>query len=76
MLNYFVNEFTKNNKSIISDNFFIINETTQKCQNCKNNNNPNYICYNYNIQNCFIFPFEEVRKFRGIRLILSKEFFN
>ena len=70
MLNYFVKEFTKNNRSIISDNFFIINETTQKCQNCKNNNTPNYICYNYNIQNCFIFPFEEVRKFRGIRLIL------
>ena len=68
MLNYFVNEFKNNNRSIISDNFFIISETTQKCQNCKNNNTPNYICYNYNIQNCFIFPLEEVRKYRDSRL--------
>jgi hypothetical protein len=27
-------------------------------------NVPNYICYNYSIQNCFIFPLEEIRKFR------------
>jgi ubiquitin C-terminal hydrolase len=69
MLNHFFNEFKINNKSIISDNFFIITETTQKCQNCKNHNTPNYICYNYNIQNCFIFPLEEVRKYRDSRLM-------
>ena len=69
MLNHFVNEFKINNKSIISDNFFIVTETTQKCQNCKNHNTPNYICYNYNIQNCFIFPLEEVRKYRDSRLM-------
>ena len=27
-------------------------------------NVPNYICYNYSIQNVFIFPLEEIRKFR------------
>ena len=69
MLQHFINDFKNTNKSIISDNFFIVAETTQKCQNCKNNNTPNYICYNYNIQNCFIFPLEEVRKYRNNRLI-------
>ena len=69
MLQHFVNEFKNTNKSIISDNFFIVTETTQKCQNCKNNNTPNYICYNYNIQNIFIFPLEEVRKYRNTRLM-------
>ena len=69
MLNHFVNEFSNTNKSIISDHFFIITETTQKCQNCKNHNVPNYICYNYNIQNVFIFPLEEIRKFRDNRLM-------
>ena len=69
MLNHFIKDFKVNNKSIISDNFFVVTETTQKCQNCKNNNTPNYICYNYNIQNCFIFPLEEVRKYRDQRLM-------
>ena len=35
MLQHFVNEFKNTNKSIISDNFFIVTETTQKCQNCQ-----------------------------------------
>ena len=69
MLNHFVNEFKNTNKSIISDNFFIVTETTQKCQNCKNHNVPNYICYNYNIQNVFIFPLEEIRKYRDSQLM-------
>jgi len=69
MLQHFVNEFKNTSKSIISDNFFIVTETTQKCQNCKNNNTPNYIYYNYNIQNIFIFPLEEVRKYRNTRLM-------
>ena len=64
MLKHFINEFQLNNKSIISDNFFIVSETTQKCQNCQRMNTPNSICYNYNIQNVFIFPLEEVRKYR------------
>jgi ubiquitin C-terminal hydrolase len=64
MINHFINEFAKSNKSIISDHFFTIAETTQKCQNCFRMNVPNYICYNYSIQNCFIFPLEEIRKFR------------
>ena len=49
ILSHFVNDFKINNKSFISDNFFIVTETTQKCQNCKNHNTPNYICYNYEI---------------------------
>ena len=74
MLSHFIDEFKSNNKSIISDNFFIVVETTQKCQNCQNNNIPNFICYNYNIQNCFIFPLEEVRKFRNERLLKAIQF--
>ena len=27
-------------------------------------NVPNYISYSYIIQNCFVFPLEEIRKFR------------
>ena len=64
MLTHFINELSKTSKSIISDIFFTIAETTQKCQNCFRMNVPNYICYNYSIQNLFIFPLEEVRKFR------------
>ncbi len=65
MLTHFIEDFQKNNRSKISDNFFIIAETTQECQNCKIRNVQNRICYNYNIQNLFIFPLEEVRKFRN-----------
>ena len=72
MLSHFVNEFKNTSQSIISDNFFIISETTQKCQNCRNNNTPNYICYNYNITNCFIFPLEEVRKHRD-QLLMNNQ---
>ena len=68
MLNHFINEFQKSNKSIISDFFFTIAETTQKCQNCFRMNVPNYICYNYSIQNVFIFPLEEIRKFRDNKI--------
>ena len=68
-LNNFINDFKIKNKSFISENFFIVNEKIQKCQNCKNNNTSNYICYNYNIQSCFIFPLEEVRKYRDTKLI-------
>jgi len=64
MLNHFINEFQKSSKSIISKFFFTIAETTQKCQNCFRMNVPNYIGYNYSIQNVFIFPLKEIRKFR------------
>ena len=67
-LQYFFNEFQKTSKSVISDHFFVITETTQKCQNCKSHNIPNYICYNYNIQNCFYFPLEEIRKYKNNKL--------
>ena len=71
MLQHFCDEFKKTFRSVVSDNFFIIVETTQKCQNCKSKKIPNYICYNYNIQNCFIFPLEEVRKFREKKLMFQ-----
>jgi ubiquitin C-terminal hydrolase len=65
MLQQFLEEFKNTNKSIISDYFFSIMETTQECQNCKITNVPNYIVYNYCIQNIIFFPLEEVRKFKN-----------
>ena len=66
--NHFINE-PKNERSIISDIFFGFNESTNICQYCKNNYNSKGqsepICYNYGIFNIFIFPLEEVRKFRN-----------
>ena len=65
--NHFISEFQKK-KSIISNIFFGIVETTNICQNCKNNhlsqglNIP--ICYNYQSFNCLIFPLEEIRKMK------------
>ena len=68
MLAQFLEEFKKTNKSKISDYFFSIMETTQECQNCRNTNVPNYIVYNYSIQNLIFFPLEEVRKFKNNNL--------
>ena len=65
MLNHFINELEKSSKSFISDNFFTIIATTQKCQYCQGMNKPNNIYYSYSIQNCFVFPLEEIRNFRN-----------
>ena len=52
-------------KSVISDTFYGINETTNECLNCKKMypvNNP--ICYNYGIFNNIIFPLEEIKNMK------------
>ena len=65
----FMEEFKKNQRSIISDIFFFIIETKTECLNCKlinqrnGNYNPMYI-YNFQIMNFLIFPLEEIRKYK------------
>jgi len=67
MLNNFLQEYKKNQKSIISDIFFGISETKTECVNCLNLRqmqgyvNHRYI-YNFQIINFIIFPLEEIRK--------------
>ena len=66
---YFLEDFKKNYRSIISDIFFFIIETKTECLNCKMLNqmkgiyNPIYL-YNFQVMNFLIFPLEEVRKFK------------
>ena len=69
ILNHYINELEKSNKSFISDNFCTIIETTQKCQCCQGMNKPNNIYYSFSKQNCFVFPLEEIKNFRNNRLI-------
>ena len=70
-LNHFFEEF-KEECSIISDEFFGFNETTNVCLNCKNNYNSkglnHPVCYNYGVFNCLIFPLEEVKKMKNISM--------
>ena len=65
VLNNFLIEFQKE-KSIISDLFFGINETTTLCLNCIKNENSQIknvsITYNYEIFKYIIFPLEEIKK--------------
>ena len=67
MLNNFLQEYQKNQKSIISDIFFGISETKTECVNClklrqmQGYSNHRYI-YNFQIINFIIFPLEEIRK--------------
>ena len=69
MFNNFIEDFKKNQRSIISDIFFFIIETKTECLNCKQRNqmcgitNPVYL-YNFQIMNFLIFPLEEVRKYK------------
>ena len=65
VLQYFLQNFDQENKSIISDLFYAINETSTQCSNCKQ--------IKYNFQNYFflIFPLEEIRKFKIQKLINS-----
>ena len=64
---HFCLDFMKDS-SVISDNFYGINETTNECLNCKNmyamNNMNTPICYNYGIFNNLIFPLEEVKNMK------------
>ena len=65
----FIEEFKKNQKSIISDVFYFIIETKTECLNCRKLNrmrginNPVYL-YNFQIMNFLIFPLEEIRKYK------------
>ena len=54
----FVEEFKKNNQSIISDIFYAMNLSETQCGLCSN------ILYNYQIYYFLVFPLEEVRKFK------------
>ena len=64
---HFCEDFMKDS-SIISDNFYGVNETTNECLNCKNmyamNNMNTPLCYNYGIFNNLIFPLEEVKNMK------------
>ncbi len=71
-LNFFMSDFTKET-SVISDDFFLFNETTNICQNkwcptnLDGNNQPRSMplpCWNYGLANCIIFPLEEVKNMR------------
>ena len=66
MLNSFMNNFKKNDQSIISDLFFGVCEIQTECQLCKQkmiNFGLNYpiILYNFQIFNFIIFPLEDIR---------------
>ena len=54
----FVNDFKKNNVSIISDIFYAMNLSVTQCSICKNK------LYNYQIYYFLVFPLEEVRRFK------------
>ena len=58
VFNSFIQNFTEDNKSIISDLFYGVYYTITQCQNCKT------ISFNYQIYFFLIFPLEEVRKFK------------
>jgi len=58
MLQNFIEEFTSNNRSIISDLFYAMNCNTTRCAAC------NVQIYNYQTYFFLVFPLEEVRKFK------------
>ena len=58
MFNYFKKSYYGENKSIISDLFYGINGTMYQCSKCQTKK------YNYQIVFFYIFPLEEVRKFK------------
>ena len=57
ILNLFKSDFSKNNNSIIAQNFFFITETKTKCLSC------NTLKYNYQVLYLLEFPLEVVHKF-------------
>jgi len=59
MLNNFIEDFTLNNRSIISDLFYAMNCNITKCANC------NIQIFNYQTYFFLVFPLEEVRKFKN-----------
>ena len=59
MFNIFTQDFVKNNSSLISDLFYAVNCNVNECQGCK------IQTYNYQTYFFFVFPLEEVRKFKN-----------
>ena len=66
----FINEFRKNNQSIISDLFYAMNLSVTQCNICKKK------LYNYQIYYFLVFPLEEVRKFKYQKNMNNFQFFN
>ena len=66
----FVNDFMKNNQSIISDIFYAMNLSVTQCSFCQNK------LYNYQIYYFIVFPLEEVRKFKYQNSINNFQIFN
>ena len=58
MLNYFMQIFCSENKSIISDIFYGVTHTLTKCSNCP------FYKHNFEAYFFLIFPLEEVRKYK------------
>jgi len=65
VLQYFLQNFDQENKSIISDLFYAISGTSTQCLRCKQ------IKYNFHNYYFLIFPLEEIRKFKIQKLINS-----
>ena len=65
VLQNFINNFIKENKSIISDLFYGLSETCTQCSNCN--------ISKYNFQNYFFlsFPLEEISKYKNKNLVNS-----
>ena len=59
MFNLFIQDFTNNHRSIISDLFYMVVCNIQQCQRCHSES------YNYQTYSFFEFPLEEVRKFKN-----------
>ena len=72
MFNNFVDYFSKNCRSIISNLFYAVYCNVTKCGNCNN------ISYNYQNYFFLIFPLEEVRKFKlaNYNLFMNNNFNN
>ena len=66
----FVNDFMKNNQSIISDIFYAMNLSVTQCSFCQNK------LYNYQIYYFIVFPLEEVRKFKYQNSLNNFQIFN
>ena len=65
----FMNQFYSQNTSIVSKNFYGINESIIQCLNC------GYNTFNFSIFNFIIFPLEEARKYsikQGQMLLLNQ----
>ena len=69
MLNIFLEEYKRDNNSIVSNLFYGATESVSECLNCKKRNKAQGLKskYKYNFQtiNFILFPMEEIRKYRN-----------